>query len=68
MAVFRFVFCILVLAISVNECAHSAEKRYGFVRLGCMGTFDRSKFARLDAVCEECYELFQEPDIHRRCR
>ena len=39
-----------------------------FASLGCMGDYDKSKFARLDRVCEECYLMFREPDIHNMCR
>lgn len=67
MAILRFLVCFFAFAVVANECAHVLQKR-SFVQLGCMGMFDRSKFARLDAVCEECYELFREPDIHALCR
>jgi hypothetical protein len=33
-----------------------------------MGVYDKSKFARLDRVCEECYQMFRDPDIHSMCR
>ncbi|XP_035224127.1 ion transport peptide-like [Stegodyphus dumicola] len=67
MALLRMLLCLLAVAVSVNESAHVLQKR-SFVQLGCMGMFDRSKFARLDAVCEECYELYREPDLHSLCR
>ncbi|GIY09535.1 ion transport peptide-like [Caerostris darwini] len=67
MALFRVLFCLFVVAMAVSEAAHVLSKR-SFTQLGCMGDFDRSKFARLDSVCEECYELYREPDIHFQCR
>lgn len=39
-----------------------------FVGLGCLGVYDKAKFARLDRVCEDCYQLYREPDIHSACR
>jgi len=39
-----------------------------FAGLGCLGIYDKAKFARLDRVCEECYTLYREPDIHTSCR
>lgn len=39
-----------------------------FAGLGCLGVYDKAKFARLDRVCEECYTLYREPDIHSACR
>ncbi|GFQ69755.1 ion transport peptide-like [Trichonephila clavata] len=66
MALFRVLVCLLVIAVSVNEAAHSLQKR-SFVQLGCMGLFDRSKFTRLATICEDCFELYREPDIHTHC-
>lgn len=67
MALLRFLVCFFALAVAVNECGRSLQKR-SFVQLGCMGKFDRSKFARLDTICEDCYQLYREPDIHSFCR
>ncbi|XP_054719769.1 crustacean hyperglycemic hormone-like [Uloborus diversus] len=67
MALLRVLLCLFAVAVTVSECAHVLQKR-SFVQLGCMGMFDRSKFARLDAVCEECYELYREPDVSVMCR
>lgn len=39
-----------------------------FAGLGCLGVYDKAKFARLDRVCEECYQLYREPDVHTACR
>lgn len=39
-----------------------------FAGLGCLGVYDKAKYARLDRVCEECYQLYREPDIHTACR
>lgn len=39
-----------------------------FAGLGCLGVYDKAKFARLDRVCEECYQIYREPDIHTACR
>ena len=47
--------------------AANLHKR-SFASLGCLGVYDKSKFARLDRVCEECYQMFREPDIHAMCR
>lgn len=47
--------------------ARNVFKR-SFAGLGCLGVYDKAKFARLDRVCEECYQLYHEPDIHTACR
>lgn len=38
-----------------------------FVDLGCRGVLDVSTMAKLDRLCEECYDLFKEPVINREC-
>ena len=62
---------LIVAFVSLNEesrvTAANLHKR-SFVSLGCMGVYDKSKFARLDRVCEECYQMFRDPDIHTMCR
>ncbi|XP_054724453.1 crustacean hyperglycemic hormone-like [Uloborus diversus] len=67
MAPLSYPLCIFTVAVTLCECAHVLTKR-SFVQQGCMGMFDRSKFARLDSVCEECYELYREPDVSVICR
>lgn len=34
----------------------------------CKGVYDKSMFARLDAICDDCYNLFREPIVHQLCR
>ena len=67
---------LLILATSSSSQAPNgagqAEAKGIFKRsfagLGCLGVYDKAKFARLDRVCEECYQLYREPDIHTACR
>ncbi|KAJ8958673.1 hypothetical protein NQ318_016398 [Aromia moschata] len=46
---------------------HHLTKR-SFFDLQCKGVYDKSIFARLDRICEDCYNLFREPSIHSLCR
>ena len=39
-----------------------------FRQIQCNGTYDVSMFARLDRLCEDCYNLFREPKVYMRCR
>ncbi|XP_015913612.1 ion transport peptide-like [Parasteatoda tepidariorum] len=66
----RLGFCLLFLAILFRSFAAppETEVKRSFSGLGCMGVYDKSKFARLDRVCEECYQLFRESDVHTLCR
>ncbi|KFM57205.1 Ion transport peptide, partial [Stegodyphus mimosarum] len=33
-----------------------------------MGTYNPHSYARLEAICEECYQLYRVPDIFSKCR
>nr|QHB80551.1 ion transport peptide transcript b [Carabus violaceus] len=46
---------------------HHLTKR-SFFDIQCKGVYDKSIFARLDRLCEDCYNLFREPQIHTLCR
>ena len=34
----------------------------------CRGRYDTAIFTTLDNICEDCYNLYKEPDIHSMCR
>ncbi|CAH1163333.1 unnamed protein product [Phaedon cochleariae] len=61
----------LYFQISAAESAlllhHHLTKR-SFFDLQCKGVYDKSIFARLDRICEDCYNLFREPSVHSLCR
>ena len=62
---------VTVLASSTQQPNQAEAKgifKRSFAGLGCLGVYDKGKFARLDRVCEECYQLYREPDIHSACR
>lgn len=61
------VTCSSLQSPSGRQEARSVFKR-SFAGLGCLGVYDKAKFARLDRICEECYQLYREPDIHTACR
>lgn len=46
---------------------HHLSKR-SFFDIQCKGVYDKSIFARLDRICEDCYNLFREPQLHSLCR
>lgn len=39
-----------------------------FDSIGCLGNYDRAKFARLNRICDECYSIYRESEIHTSCR
>ena len=46
---------------------HQAD-RTNFARLGCSGTYDRAGLSVLSGVCDRCYEVFKEHEVHSLCR
>ncbi|GBN04259.1 Ion transport peptide-like [Araneus ventricosus] len=63
-----FVCLIATVLLVVDARMVEQESKRGFSDLGCMGVYDKAKFARLDRVCEECYQLYRESDVHTTCR
>ncbi|XP_037046617.1 ion transport peptide [Bradysia coprophila] len=60
---------ILVLLPLFNSLPHhSLAKRSTFFEIECKGVFNKSIFYRLDRICEDCYQLFREPEIHQGCK
>lgn len=47
---------------------HSLAKRSAFFDIECKGVFNKSIFYRLDRICEDCYSLFREPELHTLCK
>nr|XP_046918134.1 ion transport peptide-like [Dermatophagoides farinae] len=54
-----------IVTMDMNQ---SRPKKSSFSSIGCLGTYDRAKFARLDRVCDECYQLYRDQELHRSCR
>lgn len=62
----------IMIASTLVSCllagpTHTIEKR-SFFDIQCKGVYDKSIFARLDRICEDCYNLFREPQLHQLCR
>ncbi|XP_035791781.1 ion transport peptide-like [Anopheles albimanus] len=47
---------------------HTIAKRSSFFDIECKGQFNKQIFYRLDRICEDCYSLFQEPQILSFCK
>merc|ERR1719464_2598597 len=45
-----------------------SSKRNGGMPDECRGRYDTAIFTTLDNICEDCYNLYKEPDIHSMCR
>ena len=54
-------FCATLLSILFS-------KRNGGVPDECRGRYDTAIYTTLDNICEDCYNLYKEPDIHSMCR
>ena len=39
-----------------------------FNNLQCNGMYHKAIFSKLDTVCDDCYDLYKEPEIHSLCR
>ncbi|XP_069681483.1 ion transport peptide-like [Periplaneta americana] len=69
----RTLICSLLISLMITSLlvgptsGHSLNKR-SFFEIQCKGVYDKSIFARLDRICEDCYNLFLEPQLHTLCR
>ncbi|XP_075732084.1 crustacean hyperglycemic hormone-like [Rhipicephalus microplus] len=62
------VMCSLLLLAQPPVGTASIQHKRSFLELGCRGNFEQSYLARLERVCEECYQLYQEPKAYNMCR
>jgi len=44
------------------------SKRNGGMPEECRGKYDTSIYTQLDNICEDCYNLYKEADVHQLCR
>ncbi|KAI1288088.1 Ion transport peptide-like [Halotydeus destructor] len=68
----RHLAALIALSVLVVLAQRSVDcrdlHRRTFNSLGCGGVYDKAKFARLDRVCTECYQMYREPELHPMCR
>ncbi|XP_070380827.1 crustacean hyperglycemic hormone-like [Dermacentor albipictus] len=60
--------CSLMALTQPGGCAARKPLQRTFVEQGCRGHYERSYMARLERVCEECYQLYREPQVYHLCR
>ncbi|CAG7730404.1 unnamed protein product [Allacma fusca] len=39
-----------------------------FFDIQCKGAYDKAIFSKLDRVCDDCFNLYREPQLHSLCR
>ncbi|CAG9805726.1 unnamed protein product [Chironomus riparius] len=59
---------LVPLIISLPYQHHDVQKRSSFFDIDCKGVFNKSIFFRLDRICEDCYSLFREVELHALCK
>lgn len=68
------VVCVALVTLALGAAAappagttHHVARR-SFFNLQCKGVYDSAIFARLDRICDDCYNLFREPQLYTLCR
>jgi len=70
-------FVILTTTLVLVICISSAHgfvagsrplSKRSFFDIQCKGVYDKGIFARLDRICDDCYNLYREPQLHSLCR
>ncbi|XP_047996720.1 CHH-like protein isoform X2 [Leguminivora glycinivorella] len=63
---------LLTLALAAAGAPPAAAPhhvaRRSFFNLQCKGVYDAAIFARLDRICDDCYNLFREAQLYTLCR
>ncbi|XP_075981488.1 ion transport peptide isoform X2 [Anticarsia gemmatalis] len=64
--------CAALVAVALGAAAppstsHHVARR-SFFTLECKGVYDAAIFARLDRICDDCFNLFREPQLYTLCR
>ncbi|CAG0895675.1 unnamed protein product [Cyprideis torosa] len=70
-----FVYLLLVSLVLLSIPAKPATgqprplsiSKKSFQDLKCGGMFDKSMYVKLERVCDECFRLYMNPDIHSMC-
>lgn len=68
------VACLVGLSVSMSlpdsstQQASRPMQKKSFSSIGCLGNFDKDKYARLDGICDECYQIYRDQEINRTCR
>ena len=64
-------FLALVLLFESSSAASVFSKelsKRSFFDINCRNVYDKSIYARLDRVCQDCYNLYRDPELHALCR
>ncbi len=44
------------------------KKRTNYVDLRCRGMYDQGILTQLERICEDCYNLYKDAEVHGYCR
>ncbi|XP_037090862.1 ion transport peptide-like [Pollicipes pollicipes] len=59
---------MLTRMVPSESILHRPYSKRSFAELKCRGVFNKVIFHELDAVCQECYTIYKEPELHGLCR
>lgn len=65
---YLLVLVLILVPLIISLPHHDLHKRSSFFDIECKGQFNKSIFFRLDRICEDCYALFREPQLHSLCK
>ena len=43
-------------------------RKRNYVDLECRGMYDQRILTQLERICEDCYNLYKDPEVHQFCR
>ena len=51
-----------------SELLSRPKKKRDYVTLQCRGMYDQGIFAQLNRICDDCYNLYKDAEVHEYCR
>merc|ERR550532_293052 len=62
--ILKLFLCLLTFVIPLCTNSLVFRKRSG----SCRGKYNTAIYTQLDNICEDCYNLYKDPDVHHMCR
>ena len=51
-----------------ERALRSLVAKRNYVDLECRGMYDQRILTQLERICEDCYNLYKDPEVHQFCR
>lgn len=57
-----------ILESDLLALAANSKPKRSYVNLQCRGMYNQGILAQLERICEDCYNLYKDAEVHGYCR